>query len=231
MPFTEVVDLSHPMTEGMRNGGGWTVAFPIMDNFERTRVMTDGKAAYETRMMLFPEHCGTHLDAPRHYHEPGPAIDALPLEQLIVPGQLLDLTHKKVGEPITIADLEAAEARSGSRIGPDAAPVVWTGSDRWWGTEEMKTHRPHVPVPTAQWLVDRGIKLFATDMIGMDDPAEWWDPTHYVWLSNGVCMVQQLTNLGRLVGREFLLTAFPMKVVGATGCPVRAVALVMDPTN
>ncbi|CAN5285494.1 cyclase family protein [soil metagenome] len=227
LPFREVIDLSHPMTEGMRNGGGWTVAFPRMDTFARTRLMTDGRAGYETKMMFFPEHCGTHLDAPRHFHEPGPAIDELPLEDLIVPGHLLDLTHKQVGEAITIADLEAAEAASGQRIGPDAAPVVWTGSDRYWGDADMNHRRPHVPTATAQWLVDRGIKLFATDMIGMDDPAEWWDPTHYIWLSNGVCMVQQLCKLERLVGKNFLLAALPMKVVGATGCPVRAAALVL----
>jgi kynurenine formamidase len=92
----------------------------------------------------------------------------------------------------------------------------------------MNHKRPHVPTATAQWLVDRGITMFATDMIGMDDPAEWWDPTHTIWLSNNVCMVQQLTGLERLVGLSFLLVAFPIKVVGATGCPVRAAALVMS---
>ena len=226
-PFREIIDLSHEMFDGMRNGGGWEVAFPQMDTFARTRLMTDGKAAYETRMMLFPEHCGTHLDAPRHFHEPGDAIDKIPLERLLLPGHLLDLTHRGIGEAITIADFEAAEAKSGRKIGPDTATVCWTGSDRHWGTPEMKSHRPHVPTATAQWLVDRGMKLFATDMIGMDNPAEWWDPTHYIWLSNDVYMVQQLCNLDRLAGKEFLLSAFPIKVVGATGCPVRAVALVL----
>lgn len=227
LPFRQIIDLSHEMTEGMRNGGGWTVAFPQMDNFERTRQMTGGKAAYETHMMFFPEHCGTHLDAPRHFHEPGASIDQIPLERLLLPGHLLDLTHRGAGEAITIADLEAAEAVSGRRIGPGAALVCWTGSDRYWGGPDMKWRRPHVPTATAQFLVDRGMPLFATDMIGMDDPEEWWDPTHQIWLSNDVYMVQQLCNLEHLVGRDFLLLAFPMKVVGATGCPVRAAALVL----
>ncbi len=226
MPFKEIIDLSHPMFDRMVNGGGWEVAFPRMDTFARTRLMTDGKAAYQTGMMLFPEHCGTHLDAPRHFYEDGPSIDELPLERLILPGLLLDLTHRTKGEAITIADFEAAEARAGGRIGPDVATVCWTGTDKVWGQKDMNSNRPHVPVETAQWLVDRGMTMFATDMIGMDDPAEWWDPTHYVWLSQGVCMVQQLCNLEKLVGKSFLIAAFPMKVEGATGCPVRAVGLV-----
>ncbi len=227
LPFREIIDLSHEMFEGMRNGGGWTVAFPIMDNFARTRMMTGGRAAYETHMMLFPEHCGTHLDAPRHFHEPGRSIDQIPLERLCVPGHLLDLTHRGPGEAITIADFEAAEEKSGRRISAGTATVCWTGSDVAWGQPDMGRRRPHVPTETAQFLVDRGMQLFATDMIGMDNPDEWWDPTHQVWLSNDVCMVQQLCGLERLVGKDFLLAAFPIKVLGATGCPVRAVALVV----
>jgi arylformamidase len=226
LPFRRIVDLSHPIYDGMRNGGGWAVSFPLMDNFKRTRQMTDGKASYETHMMLFPEHCGTHLDAPRHFHEPGQSIDEMPLERLMLPGLLLDLTHKAIGAPITIDDMIAAEARSGGHIGPDVATVCWTGTDIWWGGSEMSRNRPHVPTSTAEWLVDRGMTMFATDMIGMDDPAQWWDPTHQIWLSNNVCMVQQLTNLDQLVGENFLIQAFPMKVIGATGCPVRAAALV-----
>jgi len=227
LPFRRIVDLSHPMFAGMRNGGGWAVSFPLMDNFKRTRMMTDGKAAYETHMMLFPEHCGTHLDAPRHFHEPGASIDEMPLERLILPGLLLDLTHKQAGEPITIADFEAAEAKAGARIGPDTATVCWTGVDKVWGQPDMGRNRPHIPTETAQWLVDRGMTMFATDLIGMDDPDEWWDPTHQIWLSNGVCMVQQLTRLEELVGERFLILALPMKVIGATGCPVRATALIL----
>ncbi|WP_260923606.1 cyclase family protein [Novosphingobium sp. 9] len=226
-PFRRIVDLSHPMFENMRNGGGWAVTFPLMDNFKRTAMMTDGKASYETHMMMFPEHCGTHLDAPRHFHEPGLAIDELPLERLMLPGLLLDLTHKKAGEPISIADFEAAEVKAGGRIGPDVACVCWTGVDKVWGQADMGRNRPHVPTETAQWLVDRGMTMFATDLIGMDDPEEWWDPTHQIWLSNNVCMVQQLTRLEELAGEQFLIQAFPIKVRGATGCPVRAVALVL----
>ena len=227
LPFKRIVDLSQPMFDGMRNGGGWTVAFPVMDTFARTALMTDGKAAYQTKMMLFPEHCGTHLDAPRHFYEPGASIDEMPLDRLILPGLLLDLRHRGIGEAITIADLEAAEEAAGGRIGPESALVCWTGADQWWGEPDMNSKRPHVPTETAEWLVARGITMFATDLIGMDDPAEWWDPTHYAWLSNNICMVQQLTGLEQLVGEKFLIIALPMKVVGATGCPVRAAALIL----
>ena len=83
-----------------------------------------------------------------------------------------------------------------------------------------------MPADAAQWLVERGIPLFCTDLIGMDDPDEWWWPTHAVWNRQGVSMVQQLCNLERLAGKEFLFVCLPLAMKDGTGCPVRAVALV-----
>lgn len=227
MPFTEVIDLSHEVFEGMANIGGWTTAFPVIDTIAKTKTMTHGKLGIAARYIFVSEHTGTHLDVPRHFVEGGTAVDEVPLSSLILPGHLLDFTHRGVGEAITVADFEAAEAKSGQRVGPGTAVICWTGVDKVWGREDMNLIRPHIPAESALWLVQRKISLFATDLIGLDNPDEWWDPTHLAWLENGVCMVQQLSNLDKLVGKEFLFVAFPIKVVGGTGCPVRAAALVM----
>ncbi len=225
-PFTEIIDLSHELYSGMPNIGGLQIAFWPVETYAGLRTITGGKYGQESRMMLLAEHCGTHMDAPRHFDETGKTVAEVPLERLVLPGHLLDFTHKKAGEAITIADFEQAEAHSGRSIGPGTALVCWTGTDKIWGQGDWVTARPHVPTTSAQWLVDRGITLFATDMIGMDDPAEWWWPTHAVWLQNGVCMLQQLCNLEQLVGRDFTLVCLPLKMRDGTGCPVRAVALV-----
>jgi kynurenine formamidase len=61
----------------------------------------------------------------------------------------------------------------------------------------------------------------------MDDPDEWWWPTHLVWLQAGIPMVQQLCNLERLAGKEFLFLVLPLKMRDGTASPVRPAALVM----
>jgi len=227
MPI-EIVDLSHELYTGMPNIAGLQIAFWPIETFGGLRTITGGKLAMESRMMLLAEHCGTHLDAPRHCDETGKSVAEVPLDRLILPGHLLDLTHKKSGEAITIDDFKAAADKTGRKIGPGTATICWTGTDRLWGTEGWTTNRPHVPTDTAQWLVDQGITLFATDMIGMDDPDEWWWPTHVIWLKNNVCMLQQLCNLDRLAGRNFLLVCLPLKMRDGTGCPVRAAALILE---
>jgi kynurenine formamidase len=211
----------------MVNAGAPMVAFWPIETIERFRKITQGKFAMEGRMMLMPEHCGTHLDTPRHFVEGGTSVDQVPLEQLILPGHLLDLTDTKNGEPITIADLENAERKSGHAIGPGKATICWTGVDKEWGKPNFRLNRPHVPAKTAEWLVERKITIFCTDLIGMDDPEEWWSPTHLMWLSNGICMVQQLCNLDKLVGKEFWFVCLPLKMRDGTASPVRPVALVV----
>jgi kynurenine formamidase len=224
----EVVDLSHELYDGMSNLGGNPVSFGPIYTFASTRAMSGGRLAQAFKLMVMPEHCGTHFDAPAHFDEGGLSAADYPLERLVLPGHLLDLTHKERGQEITISDLERAEERSGHAIGPDSATIVWTGADAYWGEEGYESHRPYVPVPTAEWLLDRQVTLFGTDLIGIDDPAEWWWPTHELWLKAGLPMVQQLCNLGQLVGKDFLFAALPLKMRGGTGSPLRAVAMVFE---
>jgi len=226
LTFTEIVDLGRELYNGMPNVGGLPVVFWPTEDFGYLRQLTGGKYAQQSKAMLLAEHIGTHIDCPSHFVEGGTSVDKVPLDRLILPGHLLDFTHKKSGEAITIVDFEAAEQKSGRRIGPGTAVCCWTGVDRNWGKPNWMMERPYIPVPTAEWLVERRITLFATDLMGMDDPKEWWWPTHKVWLSNNICMVQQLSNLDRLAGKEFLFVVLPLKMRDGTGCPVRPVALV-----
>lgn len=226
-PVKEIIDLGHEYFNGMLNIGGPMVAFWPLETIDYFKKITQGKFGMEGRMILMPEHCGTHLDVPRHFVEGGTPVNEVPLEQLILPGHLLDLTHKKNGEAITIKDFEAAEKKTGQKIGPGRATICWTGVDKEWGKPGFQIARPHVPIETAQWLVERKITVFCTDLIGMDDPDEWWWPTHKIWLDKGICMVQQLCNLHRLKGKDFLFVCLPLKMRDGTASPVRPVALVM----
>jgi arylformamidase len=89
-----------------------------------------------------------------------------------LPGHLLDFTYRKKREAITIADFEEAARKTGRQVGPGSAIVCWTGVDKDWQQPGFLTKRPFVPTTTAQWLLDRKITLFATDLIWMDDPDE-----------------------------------------------------------
>ena len=227
LPFTEIVDLGHEMYTGMPNISGHPVQFWPINTHRKYETLSGGKVSMESRMMLMPEHASTHLDVPRHCVAGATDVAGVPLERLVLPGHLLDLTHKGRPEAVTIEDLERAVEKSGKAIEAGTALLAWTGADTYWGEPGYTTERPYFPVETAKWLVERDIALFGTDLIGMDDPGQWWWPTHRTWLEANICMVQQMRNLGALVGKEFLLVVAPLKMRDGTGCPVRPIALVL----
>ncbi|HEX3621237.1 MAG TPA: cyclase family protein [Acidimicrobiales bacterium] len=223
--FTEIVDLGHPLYDGMPCHAAEVTAFWTVDSFAKTRQASQGRMGLHNKMMLLSEHTGTHLDAPAHFDETGLSVEEIPLDRLILPGHLLDLTHKQAHEAIEPVDLEVAEAGSGRAVGPGRVVIVRTGQDVRWGTPDFFTERPYITSEAAQWLVDKGVTLFGTDLIAIDNPAEWWEPTHTAFLTGGLPMVQQLNNLARLVGREFTFVVLPLPMRGGTASPVRPVAL------
>jgi kynurenine formamidase len=78
---------------------------------------------------------------------------------------------------------------------------------------------------SARWLVGRGVALFCTDLIAIDDPDKRWEPTHTAFLEGRVPMVHQVNNLQRLVCREFTFIVLPLPMRGCTASPVRPAAL------
>ena len=48
----------------------------------------------EFNLITFFEHGGTHLDAPAHFAEGRPRLHAVPAEQLIAPGVMIDVSEK-----------------------------------------------------------------------------------------------------------------------------------------
>src|SRR5260370_41482464 len=67
--FKEIIDLGHEYYNDMPNLGANHCAFWPLETFEHTRKITGGKLATEGKMILMAEHCGTHIDAPRHFDE------------------------------------------------------------------------------------------------------------------------------------------------------------------
>ena len=90
---------------------------------------TDGGWFYSAYSICTPEHGGTHLDAPKHFAANGLTTDALPLENLMAPGVVIDITEKAASDAdyrLTAADVEAFEKRHGD-IAPGTIVLLRTG--------------------------------------------------------------------------------------------------------
>src|SRR6266850_1726508 len=194
-----IVDLSFPIRPHFR----WKVEPTLRtshargDNFQST-VLTVSCHAY------------THVDAPVHFLPGDRDIAAMPVDQWMGPAAVVDLSHLGDNGEVSAAELE----RHAGHV--QAGDIVLLRSD---------------------WLVARRVKA-----VGYDYPPDYtvrtpmFSPstkvpreectTHYVFFPAGITVIEYLTNLDQIGVPRCRFLALPLKIEGADGSPVRAIALV-----
>ncbi len=169
-------------------------------------------------------HVGTHIEAPRHYLEHGADVADLPLEQLVGPAVILNLSAKGTNEPISQADLQAA-----GEILPGDSVILKTGRDRLYRTPHAHD-RPYLEVEATRWLAeDRRIHLLGTDASGFEVRGIDTQPNHQILFERGIPVIEHLTNLDALTRSRVTLIVLPWKARGMDSCPVRVVAIEENP--
>lgn len=168
-------------------------------------------------------HTGTHVDSPRHFYNDGPAFQDIPLERLMGQGVVwrIELPLHGLIEP---ADLEHMRPR----IEPGDILAIDTGAAARAGTPDYDRHAS-LSVASAQWLVQRKVKLVAVDMptpdVALDrrpDGFTW--PVHRALLADGVLIAEQVTNMATLAGRRAEFMFCPLNIADCDGAPARVLA-------
>ena len=144
------------------------------------------------------------------------------------------------GYEITPADLEAAVARTGARPGPGDVALVRSGWGRRFaeGTAAYvgrDTGVPGVSEAGARWLADARVLAAGADTIAFERLAPGAGhaelPAHRLLLvEQGVYLIEALDLEGLAAGgpAEFTFVMVPLNLVGATGSPLRPLAVVAD---
>jgi arylformamidase len=100
------------------------------------------------------------------------------------------------------------------------------GWNRYWGSEEYQSY-PFISRGLIEFLVKAGVKLVDVDTVNVDDSRDLTRPAHSLLLENEIFVVENLTNLYRLHGKDFRFFAVPLKGRRVTSMPVRAFAEIM----
>jgi kynurenine formamidase len=141
------------------------------------------------------------------------------------------------GEEVTVADLEAAELQAGVEVRAGDAVLIRTGWAHHWADPEI--FRGQVggapgPGPEAgRWLADRRIRVTGAETIAYEQiaPGEGHAtlPVHRILLVESAIHIIEAMNLMPLADAgvyEFLFVLAPLQLIGATGSPVRPLAVV-----
>jgi arylformamidase len=186
-----------------------------------TRV-EDGDVAAVSRLAL-GTHTGTHVDPPAHFLRAATTVDDLPLDVLIGPAVVADLTS---GAPIDGARLGALGVPAATtRLLLKTRPAADVSAGSPADVGETGTLTPD----GAEWLVARGVRLVGADTLSIEPVSDDY-PVHRILLGAGVIIVEGL-DLSAAAPGEYELVCLPLRITGGDGAPARAVLRPVGSTN
>lgn len=137
---------------------------------------------------------------------------------------------------ITIQDIEAELQRTNLVINEGDAVFVRTGRMSHWpdGTKTLG-NPPGLGLEASRWLTQQGISVIGADQecveVGPSKHEDNWLPGHTHFLAEAGVPMIELLNLEELSAdevTEFCVIAAPIRLRGATGAPIRPIALKLN---
>ncbi len=230
------VDLTYPFDST-------TIYWPTAAPFHLTVVSaqrTPGGWYYAANNFAAAEHGGTHLDAPVHFVENKHTTDEIPLDQLMAPAVVIDVTHQADSSAdylVRASDITSWEAAHGAI--PRGAIVLirtgwgsrWPDRARYLGTTKTgpagvaELHFPGLDPDAADSLVRRQVSAVGIDTPSIDYGQSTTFQVHRRLFASNVPAFENVAHLDELPATGGFVIALPMKIKGGSGGPLRIVAL------
>ncbi|MER7364297.1 cyclase family protein [Nonomuraea wenchangensis] len=209
----ELVDLSVPVETGMP-------VYPGDPEVSIGPALTVARDGVNVLAVHMGSQSGTHVDAPYHFGDALPTLDDLPLDRFAGPATVVDA--RGLAPRAGIGAAAFREVRAGTIV------LVATGWSAHWGTAAYLEH-PYLSEEAAELLVERGVRTVGIDALSVDPTPAADFPAHRVLCGAHAVIAENLTGLGGLLlaqesGRPVEVSLFPIRLAGADGAPVRAVA-------
>lgn len=222
----------NPGQTGPRTGASGLV---IMSDHSGTHVDSLCHQAFEQKI-----HGGTAIGPDVQTPWGFKVLGAETIPPMIKRGVLLDVPASKGLDllpekyQITKEDMEGSLRMTGTEIMKDDVVLVRTGYGKLWNEPEKFKNYAAVSKDATAWLDDKGIfavgvDQFSWDPPGVRDPVTKASSFAHINLiiERGIFIFENvfLEELSAAKCYHFVFLAFPLKMKGATGSPMRPVAL------
>ena len=173
--------------------------------------------------LTYTAHVGTHIETPFHCLPDGDDLAKIGADRLMGDAVILDLRGLPPEHKITLAEFQAAAERAG---GIRRGDILFcnTGYAQHYGTE-MYRHSPGFTGEALEWMVAQGVKLMGVDTGGIETHDLPLNAYHTLLFRNGICLIENLTNLNALTKSRVMVCALPLAVEGLEAIPLRVVAV------
>ncbi|ABU60083.1 cyclase family protein [Roseiflexus castenholzii] len=227
--FRNVLDLTHVL-------GTQFPLFPGAAPFRIQQAVSHDKDGYYGSILTYWEHSGTHMDAPVHFAPNGLFVDQLPVENLVVPAVVINITEKVRRDPdsvVTPDDIRAWERRYG-RIPDNAAVLMASGWGARAGSVEAfrntdgsgVMHFPGFGKEAIDFLLtERRISGIGVDTLSLDHGPSTTFAVHYTILPTNRWGLENLANLEAIPPSGATLFVGAPKIAAGSGGPTRVMAV------
>jgi len=240
LPGGKWIDLTHDFSSE-------TVYWPTAEGFELENIFegeTEKGYFYYANNYKAAEHGGTHIDSPIHFAEGKQTVDEIPLERLIGPAVVIDVSEKALSDPdylVSVKDFTDWESKYG-QIADGSIVLLNTGYARYWpdrvkymGTDKRgpaavkDLHFPGLDPQAAKWLVEnRSINAIGLDTSSIDYGQSQLFESHRTLFKENIPAFENVANLDKLPPKGAIVIALPMKIKGGSGGPLRIIAMLPE---
>ncbi len=209
-----IIDLSHTIKSGM----------PFYPGSPEPRF--DDLGLYDQHGVYVQEftingHTGTHIDVPAHLFRDGSSTSSHEISAFIGKGQVIDCSKWDSNGTIGLEVLNDVKVNDL----PDFI-LLYTGWDRMWGSNRYFDSFPLASEDLIRAFAELKIKGIGVDTISIDSVDSHNLPNHNTMLGSNKIIIENLTNLQKLIGKRFLFSCLPLKILNGDGSPVRAIGIV-----
>jgi kynurenine formamidase len=219
MQVRRIVDLSVPI-------GPDTQVYPGDPEPRLTPHATLARDGYNLLALHLGSQTGTHVDAPYHFRPGGARVDELDLSLFAGPGAVIDVTGLAPRTRITWDQIAT------DRLGPGVIALLHTGWPARYGTPGYFDH-PFLDADACRRMLGLGVRTFLLDCPNIDEtpddehPGEGF-PVHHLIAEAGGVIGENLRGFEEIDFAPFV-SCLPLRLTGADGAPVRAVAMDLTP--
>lgn len=186
-------------------------------------------SGYAVRGIVASEHVSTHVDAIWHFNPDRPdlTIDRLPWQHLITPAAWIDVSDVPAREWITLDRVRRALDEAQVTLRPGMTLLYSTGvAELWDDPLAFVSEYPGLDEEASIWLLDQGLVNIGTDAVSTDHPGDTSYSNHRTHAARLRVHTEMVANITRIPRHQDFWTAFfPLRLVGGTGAPARAIAL------
>lgn len=175
---------------------------------------------YDSEVIFMSTHTGTHMDAPSHFASDASSIDKISVKRFISNAILIKI-KKGSNQLITANEIE----ESNVRIMEGDTIVFSTLWENEIDKEYFFSHSPGLAEDAAKYLINKKVNAVCIDSPSIDRGSDSSFSVHKLLLSKEILIVENLCNLNKLNSQYFTLIMAPLKLSGASGSPIRAIAV------